>query len=81
MSSSDKINGILVESKKLEEEKCGKCKNHLILKTFLDLSNKQRILAIACENCSYQMKIKSLEEYEKFSIKRSKNPQQPGWKY
>lgn len=81
MSSSDKINGILVGSKKLEEEKCGICKNHLILKTFLDLSNKQRIMVIACETCSYQTKIKSLEEYEKFSIKRKKNSNRFGWKY
>ena len=80
MSSSDKINGILVGSKILEEEKCGTCKKYLTLKTYLDLSNKKRLLVIACETCSYQTKIKSLEEYEKFSIK-SKKDQQTSWKY
>ncbi|MHA1989203.1 MAG: hypothetical protein ACW98D_21475 [Promethearchaeota archaeon] len=81
MSSSDKINGILVGSKKLEEEKCGTCINYLTLKTYLDLSNKKRVLVIACETCSYQTKIKSLEEYEKFSIQGKNQPQKTGWKY
>ncbi|OLS24418.1 MAG: hypothetical protein HeimC3_20150 [Candidatus Heimdallarchaeota archaeon LC_3] len=81
MSSSDKINGIPVGSKRLEEEKCGTCKKNLLLKTFLDLSSRKRILVIACDTCNYQTKLKSLDEYEKFSINPKTQKRKRGWEY
>ena len=79
MSSSKKANLIPVGKKKLEEERCGTCKNYLYLKTLLDLSTKKRILVVACDTCNYETTIKSLEEYEKFSIEKPKS--RTGWKY
>lgn len=81
MSPSDKIKGIPVGSKRLDEEKCGTCKKNLLLKTFLDLSSKKRILVVVCDTCNYQTTLKSLEEYEKFSIKPKTEKRKRGWEH
>jgi hypothetical protein len=74
---AQKIDGILVDSTKLEEERCGVCKTYLILKTYLNLSKRERILVIACEQCGYMQPIKTLGEKEKYELK--KPPARHGW--
>ncbi|MFW9928017.1 MAG: hypothetical protein ACFFD1_01345 [Candidatus Thorarchaeota archaeon] len=79
MSSSKGKNRILVGSQILEEEKCGNCKNKMILKTYLDLTNRKRILFVGCETCNSFTPIKELAEQDKFSIKKPEK--QRGWSY
>lgn len=75
---SKKINGILVSSKILNEERCGTCKKLLTLRTYLTLSTRKRILAIACENCNVEQELKTLAENEKYQIPERK---QKGYRY
>ena len=75
---SKKIDGILVNSKVLTEERCGTCKKLLTLRTYLDFSTRRRILTIACEHCNIEQPLKTLAENEKYQISERK---QKGYRY
>ncbi|MHA2363322.1 MAG: hypothetical protein ACXAC7_05155 [Candidatus Hodarchaeales archaeon] len=71
------INGIPVSSQEIEE-KCGTCRSHLQLKTFLNLTTRERIFAITCPKCRTDpIPVKSLKEYQNSSHAKHILPKKP----
>lgn len=64
------IDGIHVGTQEIEE-RCAKCNSYLKINTYLNLSTKERILAVTCSKCGTDpVAVKSLKENQNASQAR-----------